>query len=114
DFPEYAKVLHDLASKESIISTKDKDMLTRSEREYIDEKVKNTKIFRLAVKNGIHNGFIRDDLDPMLIVMTLQTVLTGLINELSHQVVLLKELGINPRDITSLVFFMISKGLEKK
>jgi AcrR family transcriptional regulator len=118
ELPNYTTVIHDYDSKTNFSQIiVENTTLISSSREY--EELNHTlsqyrNQFIQIINEGIQNNFIRDDLDPMFLALTLSMLTGGLIKEIKENCNFLGNLNIPTNKIISLVFEWISEGLKPR
>lgn len=118
NYPEYYKMSDEIRSNLSYLSIFKKEA-SREPLSHNEAKMKN-EIDRYkqnilsTIEEAITNKSIKSDLPVLLIGSTLAVLTNGLISELNNQQNWIKNIGINPEEIITLVFKWIRKALEPK
>ncbi len=112
--PKCANIFHDIAIKFPDIAMKPINTLTIPEQDYLDQIEEYRKIFLKVLTDAIKNKKIRSDVNPNMIGIALASLTSGLINELSHRDMSLKQTGLEMDQIVDFVFEMIGEGLKPR
>ncbi len=114
DFPAYANIFHDIASKLPDIATKTEVNLTKIEKDYL--KLSNTyrDIFIKILTDTVKIKAIRSDKNPFLIGYILSTLTNGLVNDLMQNKNFIDRLGFNSDEIIDFVFEILGEGLSPR
>ena len=112
--PNYAMIFHHIGDKFPELTSKPKKELTRNEKLYLDKSNAYRDLFVGVINDAIKNSKLRVDKDPFLIGITLATLTSGLIKELSRRENVLDRLKMNSDEIIDFVFEMLSEGLKPR
>jgi len=114
DSPEYALIFHHIGDKFLDIANKPKKELTTNEKAYLEQSNAYRDLFVGVIVEAIKNNKLRTDKDPIMIGITLATLTSGLIKELTRREKNLENLNITTKQIVDFVFEMLGEGLKPR
>jgi len=114
DSPEYALIFHHIGDKFPDIANKPKKELTANEKVYLEQSNAYRDLFVGVIGDAIKNNKLRTDKDPIMIGITLATLTSGLIKELTRREKNLENLNITTKQIVDFVFEMLGEGLKPR
>ena len=112
--PNYAMIFHHIGDKLPELTSKPKKELSPNEKLYLNRSNSYRDLFVGVINNAIKNEKLRNDKDPFLIGITLATLTSGLIKELSRRENVLEGLKMNSDDIIDFVFEILGEGLKPR
>ncbi len=112
--PDYAMVFHHIGDKFLDIANKPKKELTTNEKAYLEQSNAYRDLFVGVIVEAIKNNKLRTDKDPIMIGITLATLTSGLIKELTRREKNLENLNITTKQIVDFVFEMLGEGLKPR
>ncbi|MFW9866350.1 MAG: TetR/AcrR family transcriptional regulator [Candidatus Thorarchaeota archaeon] len=113
-YPNYAFIFRDLGVKYMRINLKPENELTLSEKDYLKQSNLYREIFMQVLNEAIRIKVIRDDINPIMIGVTLSSLTSGLIKELLNREEFLNQLNLNSDEIINFVFETIAEGLKPR
>jgi TetR/AcrR family transcriptional regulator len=112
--PEYAMIFHHIGDKLPLILNKSKEELTPNEIAYLALSDAYRDLFVEIISQAIKYKKIRIDKDPIMIGITLATLTSGLIKELTRRENNLEKLQLTSDQIVDFVFEMLGEGLKPR